>query len=111
VKIDTALQGVAEMFLDTAPVIYFVERNPTYAALVDNIFNRIDSGARHWRDCNVGRSQIFRFLFYDVNRLVDLSGLANLGTCRHPSVVARVTSDLRTNIIGAPLVDRFVTAC
>jgi predicted nucleic acid-binding protein len=45
VKIDTALQAVAEMFLDTALVIYFVERNPTYAALVDDIFNRIDSGA------------------------------------------------------------------
>jgi predicted nucleic acid-binding protein len=44
VKITAALQGVARLFLDTAPVIYYVEQNPAYAALVDDIFHRIDSG-------------------------------------------------------------------
>jgi len=43
-KIDDALIGVTRLFLDTAPVIYFVERNPVYSALVDDIFNRIDKG-------------------------------------------------------------------
>jgi predicted nucleic acid-binding protein len=45
VKIATALQGVVRLFLDTAPVIYYVERNPTYAPLVDDIFDRVDAGA------------------------------------------------------------------
>jgi len=45
VKVAVALQGVASLFLDTAPVIYYVERNPTYAALLDDIFDRVDSGA------------------------------------------------------------------
>jgi predicted nucleic acid-binding protein len=44
VKIAAALQSVARLFFDTAPVIYYVERNPTYAALVDDIFDRVDAG-------------------------------------------------------------------
>jgi predicted nucleic acid-binding protein len=43
-KVNAALQGVARLFLDTAPVIYYVERNPAYTALVDDIFDRIDAG-------------------------------------------------------------------
>jgi predicted nucleic acid-binding protein len=44
VKIADALQGISRLFLDTAPVIYFVERHPRYAALADEIFDRIDAG-------------------------------------------------------------------
>jgi predicted nucleic acid-binding protein len=44
VKIDDALRGVARLFLDTAPVIYFVEQNPTYADRVNDLFDRIDAG-------------------------------------------------------------------
>jgi predicted nucleic acid-binding protein len=44
VKVAVALQGVAKLFLDTAAVIYYVERNPAYAALVDDIFDRVDAG-------------------------------------------------------------------
>ena len=36
---------IARLFLDTAPVIYYVERNPTYDPLVTDIFRRIDSGS------------------------------------------------------------------
>ena len=43
-KVGLALQGVSHLFLDTAPVIYYVERNPTYAARADEIFDRIDDG-------------------------------------------------------------------
>lgn len=43
-KIADALSGITRLFLDTAPVIYFVERHPAYAALVDDIFDRIDRG-------------------------------------------------------------------
>lgn len=38
-----ALSGVTMLFLDTAPVIYFVEQNPTYAHRVNEIFDLIDS--------------------------------------------------------------------
>jgi hypothetical protein len=40
-RISDALTGVSRLFLDTAPVIYFVERNPQFVDLVDPIF---DSG-------------------------------------------------------------------
>ena len=37
-------QGAQRLFLDTAPVIYFVEKNPVYVALVRPVFGQIDSG-------------------------------------------------------------------
>jgi hypothetical protein len=33
-KITERLQGVARLFLDTAPVVYYVEKNPHYIARV-----------------------------------------------------------------------------
>jgi len=44
-KISERLNTVTRLFLDTAPVIYFVERNPTYHLLVQSVFDRIDAGA------------------------------------------------------------------
>ena len=44
-KVTDALQGVTRLFLDTAPVIYYVEKHPTYLALVAPIFGRIDADA------------------------------------------------------------------
>lgn len=43
-KIEDAIRGVSRLAFDTAPIIYFVEANPTYDALVSNIFNRVASG-------------------------------------------------------------------
>ena len=43
-KLDDALQGVSRLAFDTAPIIYFVEANPTYDKLVTNIFNRVAAG-------------------------------------------------------------------
>jgi len=43
-KIDDALSGVSGLAFDTAPIIYFVEANPAYDALVSNIFNRVAAG-------------------------------------------------------------------
>ena len=40
-----AFDGVSRLFLDTAPVIYFVERNPAYLDLVHAAFRYIDQGA------------------------------------------------------------------
>lgn len=41
-QIDEALSGVSRLFLDTAPVIYVVERNPQFVNVVDPIFDRLD---------------------------------------------------------------------
>ncbi|CAN5336154.1 MAG: type II toxin-antitoxin system VapC family toxin [Pyrinomonadaceae bacterium] len=43
--LDDALAQVSALGLDTAPFIYFVERNPAYLNLAREIFARIDSGA------------------------------------------------------------------
>ncbi|MBD2198194.1 MULTISPECIES: type II toxin-antitoxin system VapC family toxin [Calothrix] len=42
-QISDALTGVSRLFLDTAPVIYFVERNPQFVDLVDPIFDRLET--------------------------------------------------------------------
>lgn len=42
--ISDALHGVQRIFLDTAPVIYFVEQNPRYSAQVEEVFRRLDAG-------------------------------------------------------------------
>ena len=44
VKVDDALAGVRLLFLDTAPVIYLVERNPTYVAIARAMFRFIMRG-------------------------------------------------------------------
>lgn len=43
-KISDALAGVSRLFLDTAPVIYLVEKHPTYFDRVAAIFQAIDGG-------------------------------------------------------------------
>jgi predicted nucleic acid-binding protein len=45
VKASEALEGVARLFLDTAPVIYYLEKHPRYAPIVRYIFDRIDDGS------------------------------------------------------------------
>jgi predicted nucleic acid-binding protein len=42
-NVEVALQGVTRLFLDTAPVIYHVERAPRYVRVVDYIFDRLDA--------------------------------------------------------------------
>jgi predicted nucleic acid-binding protein len=41
-KIEEALKGVKRLFLDTAPVVYFVEQNPDFIGRVEPIFARLD---------------------------------------------------------------------
>ncbi len=42
-QIDEALAGVTRLFVDTAPVIYFVERHPSFVDRVDPIFEKLES--------------------------------------------------------------------
>ena len=44
-KVDDALLGVTRLYLDTAPIIYFIEANPRYDAVDLEIFGRIHSGS------------------------------------------------------------------
>ena len=44
-KLADALQGVTRLGFDTAPLIYFVERNPGYIALVREAFRQVDNGS------------------------------------------------------------------
>jgi hypothetical protein len=44
-KIDAALQNITRLFLDPAPIIYYVEKNPQYFATVEFVFDEIDSGS------------------------------------------------------------------
>ena len=44
IKVATALAGVARIAFDTAPIIYFIEANPRYDALVSDVFKRVDGG-------------------------------------------------------------------
>ena len=39
-----SLRNVTHLFLDTAPVIYYIERNPNYFEIVKPIFDKIDNG-------------------------------------------------------------------
>lgn len=44
IKLDVAMQGVTRLGFDTAPIIYFVEANLQYDALVTSVFQRVDNG-------------------------------------------------------------------
>jgi len=39
-----AFRAVRRVFLDTAPVIYYVESHPKYSGLVEHVFERLDAG-------------------------------------------------------------------
>jgi hypothetical protein len=41
-KVEEALRGVKRLFLDPAPVVYFVEQNPEFITRVEPIFARLD---------------------------------------------------------------------
>lgn len=42
--LDDALTTTRLLFLDTAPVIYFVEEHPRYLSVVETVFQRADAG-------------------------------------------------------------------
>lgn len=41
-NLSDGLDSIRRIFLDTAPVIYFVEKNPVFASKVQNLFQRLD---------------------------------------------------------------------
>ena len=43
-SLSAQLKGVRQIFLDTAPVIYYVENNPSYAHVVQPLFDSLDNG-------------------------------------------------------------------
>ncbi len=43
--LDEALSGVKRLAIDTAPIIYFIEENPKYLPLVEEVFEKIEAGS------------------------------------------------------------------
>lgn len=43
-RVVEALTGVKRLFVDTAPLIYYIEEHPDYLDLVDIVFGEIDAG-------------------------------------------------------------------
>lgn len=43
-KVEEALRNVRRLFIDTAPVIYYVEQNPHFQSQVNAIFEQVDAG-------------------------------------------------------------------
>jgi predicted nucleic acid-binding protein len=43
-KLAKQLEKIGVIFLDTAPVIYFVEQNPEFGSKVQEVFERLDEG-------------------------------------------------------------------
>ena len=58
-KLDDALQGVSSLAFDTAPIIYFVEANPSYDKLITNIFNRVAAGELEGWTSVISLSEVF----------------------------------------------------
>ncbi len=42
--LEQQLDAVQRLFLDTAPIIYFVEKHPRYFFIVRPVFERMDAG-------------------------------------------------------------------
>lgn len=45
IKLYDALIGISTLGFDTAPIIYFVEANPTYDEIITAVFSQVESGA------------------------------------------------------------------
>jgi len=43
-KLAEQLESLQQVFLDTAPVIYFVEKNPDFAEKIQPLFSKLDEG-------------------------------------------------------------------
>ena len=43
-KLEAGLSGISRLGIDTSPLIYFVERHPSYIDIVRAVIQRVDSG-------------------------------------------------------------------
>ncbi|QIZ71238.1 type II toxin-antitoxin system VapC family toxin [Oxynema aestuarii] len=100
-KIEEAFQSVNRLFLDSAPVIYYVDMNPGYSAIMDGIFDWIKSAQIRvvtspvtlaeclilpLRDSNLSQQQ----LFIDIITGQDTADFVNI-----TSEIARTAADIR----------------
>jgi predicted nucleic acid-binding protein len=44
-KINAAIAGIRRLYIETAPLIYYVEENPTYAARMDVVIDLVENGS------------------------------------------------------------------
>lgn len=100
-KIEEAFQSVNRLFLDSAPVIYYVDMNPGYSAIMDGIFDLIRAAQIRvvtspvtlaeclilpLRDSNLSQQQ----LFVDIITGQDTADFVNI-----TSEIARTAADIR----------------
>ncbi|EKD06068.1 type II toxin-antitoxin system VapC family toxin [Limnospira platensis] len=100
-KIEEAFQSVNRLFLDSAPVIYYVDMNPGYSAIMDGIFDLIRAAQIRvvtspvtlaeclilpLRDSNLSQQQ----LFIDIITGQDTADFVNI-----TSEIARIAADIR----------------
>ncbi len=100
-KIEEAFQSVNRLFLDSAPVIYYVDMNPGYSAIMDGIFDWIRAAQIRvvtspvtlaeclilpLRDSNLSQQQ----LFVDIITGQDTADFVNI-----TSEIARTAADIR----------------
>lgn len=100
-KIEEAFQSVNRLFLDSAPVIYYVDMNPGYSAIMDGIFDLIRAAQIRvvtspvtlaeclilpLRDSNLSQQQ----LFIDIITGQDTADFVNI-----TSEIARTAADIR----------------
>lgn len=87
-KIEQAIAGVKLIFLDTAPVIYYVERHPTFFPLVQPIFESLSD-----RDLQAVTSPI-TLAECSIVPLLELQQDFADALVRNESVIFRITDEL-----------------
>jgi predicted nucleic acid-binding protein len=113
VNVEDSLKGVTRLYLDTAPVIYYIEKNPEYYDRAAQFFRRIDdesvipvSSPVTLAECLVHPLQKGDFVLADdfTEVLVDGSVFVELD-----AVIARQAAELRSRY-GLALDDSFQVA-
>lgn len=86
-KIEDSLANIRRLFLDTAPIIYLVEKNPDYFAQAEAIFNYIDSGSITAVTSPITLAECLIFPFRDQNKKL------------HQAFVNRVVHGVHTEFV------------
>lgn len=91
-KIEQAIAGVKLIFLDTAPVIYFIERHPTFFPLVRSIFESLSD--RDFRAISSPITLAECSIVPYRQGLLELQQVFADALVRNESVIFRITDEL-----------------
>ena len=91
-KIEQAIAGVKLIFLDTAPVIYYIERHPTFFPLVRSIFESLSDGYLRAVSSPITLAECSIVSYRQ--GLLELQNLVADALVRNESVTFRITDEL-----------------